>query len=69
MIDLTVSGVEKTYEEGITIADLIGIEQIESPEYATVAVNEQFVAHADFGTAVLHDGDVVEFLYFMGGGR
>ena len=65
---LTVTGKQKDYEEGITVAKLVELEDVETPEYVTVSVNDEFVDHKDFDR-VLKDGDTVEFLYFMGGGR
>ena len=44
-------------------------ENVETPQYVTVSVNEEFVESGAFDTTVLKDGDVIEFLYFMGGGR
>lgn len=66
---LTVGGEQKEVADGITIAQLIEQENVETPEYVSVSVNEEFAKRADFETQQLHDGDVVEFLYFMGGGR
>lgn len=37
------------------------------PEYISVSLNKQFIAKEEFSSFVLHDGDVVEFLYDMGG--
>lgn len=65
---LTVTGKQKDYEDGITVAKLVELEDVETPEYVTVSVNDEFVDHKDFDR-VLKDGDTVEFLYFMGGGR
>lgn len=65
---LVVAGNKKTYEEGLTVAKLIEIEDIENPLYVTVSINEEFVGSSNFETTVLKDGDEVEFLYFMGGG-
>ena len=42
---------------------------METPEYVTVSVNEEFVDQGAFDSTLLKDGDEVEFLYFMGGGR
>ena len=39
-MSLTVAGNKKTYEEGLTVAKLIEIEDIENPLYVTVSVNE-----------------------------
>jgi len=66
---LTVSGTRKEYEEGLHLDELIELEGIESPLYVTACVNDAFVESGGFADTVLSDGDVVEFLYFMGGGR
>ncbi len=66
---ITVGGEKKEVEEGITIAALIEQENVETPQYITVSVNEEFIESGSFETHKLSDGDEVEFLYFMGGGR
>ena len=65
---ITVAGNKKEYEDGITVAELIVKENVETPEYVTVTVNDDFVERDDFETIKLNEGDAVEFLYFMGGG-
>ena len=60
--------IKKTYDEGLTIAKLIEVEKVENPDYVTVTVNDEFVESTDFATTALKENDVVEFLYFMGGG-
>lgn len=42
---------------------------METPQYVTVSVNDEFVQSGTFDATVLKDGDEVEFLYFMGGGQ
>ena len=66
---LIVAGKKKEYPEGITVAQLIEAEKVEMPLYVTVSVNEEFIESDAKETTVLKDGDEVEFLYFMGGGR
>ena len=66
---ITVSGEKKEVTDGITISTLIEQERVETPQYVTVSVNEEFIDQDDFDSHVLKDGDEVEFLYFMGGGR
>ncbi|MBR1672937.1 MAG: sulfur carrier protein ThiS [Fretibacterium sp.] len=65
---ITVGGERKEAVDGLTVAGLIALEKVEMPEYVSVPVNEEFVQRDNFETHVLKDGDVVEFLYFMGGG-
>ena len=66
---ITVAGVVKEVKDNITISELIAQENVETPEYVTVSVNDEFAKGADFETQQLKDGDNVEFLYFMGGGQ
>lgn len=66
---ITVSGNVKDVKDGITISELIDQEKVETPEYVSVSVNEEFVQKSDFATRKLNEGDTVEFLYFMGGGQ
>ena len=68
-MSITVAGEKKEVKEGLTVAELIVAENVETPQYVTVSVNEEFVESGAFDTTVLKDGDVIEFLYFMGGGR
>ena len=65
---LTVAGEKKEYKEGLTLPELIELEKVETPEYVTVSINDEFVEGDAKATTVLKDGDNVEFLYFMGGG-
>ena len=66
---ITVAGETKEYKEGLTLPELIELEKVETPEYVTVSINDEFVENDAKATTVLKDGDNVEFLYFMGGGR
>ncbi len=65
---ITVAGEKKEYEDGISVAKLIELEKVETPQYVTVSINEEFVDSGAFESTIIKDGDEVEFLYFMGGG-
>ena len=66
---ITVAGVKKEVADGLTVTALIQQENVETPQYVTVSVNEEFIESGAFESTVLKEGDEVEFLYFMGGGR
>ena len=68
-MNITVAGVKKEVADGLTVAQLVTDEKVETPEYVTVTVNDDFVNHNQFEGTVLKDGDNIEFLYFMGGGQ
>ncbi len=65
---ITVAGEKKEYQDGLTLPQLIEEENVETPEYVTVSINDEFIPSDEKETTVLKDGDSVEFLYFMGGG-
>lgn len=66
---IVVAGEIKEVADHLTVAALIEQEKVETPQYVTVSVNEEFVESSLFESRVLREGDEVEFLYFMGGGR
>lgn len=66
---LTIAGERKEYPEGTTLGEVIVTEQVDQPEYVTVSINDEFVPSEEKESRLLQDGDTIEFLYFMGGGR
>ncbi|SEA21446.1 sulfur carrier protein [Pseudobutyrivibrio sp. ACV-2] len=65
---ITVAGEKKEYKDGLTLPELIEAENVETPEYVTVSINDEFILTENKASTVLKEGDSVEFLYFMGGG-
>ena len=66
---IKVNGKDLTIEKELSVKELIDVQRVEAPEYVTVQINEEFVDRNDFDSIIIKDGDIVEFLYFMGGGR
>ena len=66
---IIVAGEKKEVGDGLTVTALIEQEKVETPEYVSVSVNDDFIDRKDFETYALKEGDSVEFLYFMGGGQ
>jgi sulfur carrier protein len=65
---ITVSGEKKEVKDGLRLEELIEQENVQTPQYVTVSLNDEFIETQDRDKIVLKDGDTVEFLYFMGGG-
>ena len=65
---ITVAGVKKEVADGLTVAQLVIDENVETPQYVTVTITAEFVESGQFAETVIKDGDSIEFLYFMGGG-
>lgn len=66
---IILNGKETSFEGVITIQELLEQGYVEMQEYVTVQVNEDIISRADYGTYIIKDKDVVECLYYMGGGR
>ena len=65
---IVVSGEKKEVKDNLILPELIEQENVEMPEYVTVSIEKISPALDEKETTVLKEGDVVEFLYFMGGG-
>ncbi len=68
MASIILNGEKKEVNLPITVAELIKISDVAQPDMVSVQVNESFVEREDFDTLQLKEGDVIDFLYFMGGG-
>jgi len=68
-MEITVNGESQLIpENGTTIARLLELRKVESPEMVAVQLNGKFVELKSYPTTALHQDDDVEFLFFMGGG-
>ena len=67
---LVVNGETKEFNvANLSISDLLKIENVKNPDVVTVQVNGKFFSKEQYTSTTLKDGDEVEFLYFIGGGK
>ena len=45
---ISVAGVKKEYKDGLTVAELVEAENVETPQYVTVSINDEFVKSGTF---------------------
>ena len=55
-------------KEEMLISELLVEEKVKMPDMVSVELNGTMLDRENFDTALVKEGDVVEFLYFMGGG-
>lgn len=69
-MEITING-DKTMVDGvnISVSDLLKIRNVDMPDMVSVEVNGTILERSEFDSTQVGDGDQVEFLYFMGGGR
>jgi sulfur carrier protein len=69
-MEITLNG-EKQHVEGasITISELLALNKVVSPETVSVQLNGRFISPGLYPTTQLSENDLVDFLYFLGGGK
>ena len=70
-MNLTVNGKPATIDASgkLDIHAILEKLQVQQPEYVTVELNGDILEREQFGSVLVKEGDSLEFLYFMGGGR
>ena len=69
-MELIINGQEKVLvEDSLTVVNLLFAENVKSPEMVSVQLNGEFLERSKFSETTVTDGDELDFLYFMGGGR
>ncbi len=56
-------------EESLMVINLLTVEKVKSPDMVSVQLNGEFVERSRFPETSVKNGDELDFLYFMGGGR
>lgn len=56
-------------KDSLSINELLKIAKVENPETVSIQLNGEFVKKENIENTKVKDGDEVDFLYFMGGGK
>ena len=70
-MNLTLNGKPASIDhtEALDITSLLTELKVETPDYVTVELNGEILDRENFDTTLVKNGDSLEFLYFMGGGK
>jgi sulfur carrier protein len=68
-VQITANGKPVEVSGEISVSGLLEEIKVDMPEYVSVQLNDEMILRADFDTTMVREGAVVEFLYYMGGGR
>lgn len=69
MAKIKVNGEDQDVALPLTVEELIKANNVLQPDMVSVQLNEEFLTRKEFPTTQLKEGDVIDFLYFMGGGQ
>ena len=68
MAKITVNGEAQEVQLPLNLTELIKQNNVEQPDMVSVQVNDDFVDRTEWDGLQIKEGDIVDFLYFMGGG-
>ncbi|NDD66726.1 sulfur carrier protein ThiS [bacterium] len=68
-MNVTINGHVEVIPDGLTVLGVLSHKKVEMPDMVSVELNGDILDRTAFETTGLHEGDTVEFLYFMGGGQ
>ena len=68
MAKITVNGEAQEVQLPLSLTELIKQNGVQQPDMVSVQVNDDFVDRTEWDGLQVKEGDVVDFLYFMGGG-
>jgi cysteine synthase A len=68
MIVIYLNGKKEEVQDNMSISGLLELKKIR-PEVVTVELNEKIIEKDKYSSTLLSEGDRLEFVYYMGGGR
>lgn len=68
MAKILVNGETQEVQLPLSLTELIKLNKVLQPDMVSVQVNDDFVDRTEWDGLQIKEGDVVDFLYFMGGG-
>lgn len=66
---LEINGAKVETADNLTVTQLLADQKVKMPDMVSVELNGTIVNRKAFDTTSPKDGDKIEFLYFMGGGK
>ena len=68
MAKITVNGEAQEVQLPLNLTELIKQNNVEQPDMVSVQVNDDFVDRTEWDSLQIKERDIVDFLFFMGGG-
>ena len=68
MAKILVNGEAQEVQLPLSLTELIKLNKVLQPDMVSVQVHDDFVDRTEWDGLQIKEGDVVDFLYFMGGG-
>ncbi|GAB6012466.1 sulfur carrier protein ThiS [Viscerimonas tarda] len=69
MSKIKVNDEEQEVTLPLSLTGLIKLNNVLQPDMVSIQINGEFIARENFENTAINEGDEIDFLYFMGGGR
>lgn len=67
---LLINSKKQEYEqENLVVSDIFSLNHVKNPDMVTVQLNGSFIQKENYDNTEVKNEDVIDFLYFMGGGK
>ncbi len=69
-MNIKVNGKDGAFDQDVvSVKEMLTLCDVSQPDMVSVQLNGEFVNKEDYESKEVKEGDEVDFLYFMGGGR
>lgn len=65
---IIVNDEEQDVDFPLNLSQLIQLNNVLQPDMVSIQINGEFINRENFDNTSINEGDLVDFLYFMGGG-
>lgn len=65
---IVVNDEEQDVNLPLNLSQLMQLNNVLQPDMVSIQINGEFINREDFHNTAINEGDIVDFLYFMGGG-
>ena len=69
-MNVKVNGKDQSFDkDSVSVSEMLTLCDVNQPDMVSVQLNGEFVNKEDYASKAVNEGDEIDFLYFMGGGR
>lgn len=68
-MQIQINGEPAEIGRSMSVTELLAERDVEMPDMVSVELNGEILSRDSFDSTKINEGDKVEFLYFMGGGK
>jgi sulfur carrier protein len=69
-MNIKVNGKDQLFDkDSVSVSEMLNLCEVNQPDMVSVQLNGEFVNKENYAGVSVKEGDEIDFLYFMGGGK